>query len=251
MPWVRLLKRYIMKDIAIKHEWKETEISAFWNFFNQSAYRREMFFSKHYGRGLINYVSKFEKISGKILDYGCGSGVFLQLLNQKFGSSVNLEGIDFQDDYEETKHNGVFKINMIKQPHLNLPYEDEYFDIVFMIEVLEHLLPDRISLILNNLYRIIKPKGRLIISVPNNEILEKSYKLCPNCNHYFHQTQHLHEFDRFTLKKVVELSAFKENNISTTSLSYFKNRQNQIKYFINKLLNRKIDQPHLIGVFEK
>jgi len=75
------------------------------------------------------------------------------------------------------------------------------FDAVFMIEVLEHLLPEDIDKGLSEVWRVLKPKGYLVITVPYKEDLLKNMIICPECGAVFHRSQHLQTFDESKVKK--------------------------------------------------
>jgi 2-polyprenyl-3-methyl-5-hydroxy-6-metoxy-1,4-benzoquinol methylase len=47
-----------------------------------------------------------------------------------------------------------------------LPYPNECFDVILFCEVIEHLIENPIFA-LNNLYRVLKPNGTLILTTPN------------------------------------------------------------------------------------
>lgn len=111
-----------------------------------------------------------EKIKHKnpksILDVGCGDGFYLHLLYELL-PKAKIVGID--------KDNNALKsasINL-KGKSLRLKYEDIYnlsfannsFDVVLASEVLEHLKDDFKGL--KEIYRILKPGGLLLISVPH------------------------------------------------------------------------------------
>ncbi len=58
--------------------------------------------------------------------------------------------------------------------HLDLPFENESFDIVFCNHVLEHIEDDRKAM--SELYRVMKKGGWGIFQVPMKNSLEKSYE---------------------------------------------------------------------------
>jgi ubiquinone/menaquinone biosynthesis C-methylase UbiE len=72
-----------------------------------------------------------------------------------------------------------------------LPFKDESFEVVFITETIEHILPDNLIPNLNELYRMLKTDGYVIVTTPNGEILEKGTIICPDCGCIFHQGQHL------------------------------------------------------------
>jgi len=84
--------------------------------------------------------------NARILDIGCGDGYFLQRLRcfEKYGIDKSL------GDVVEDK--------------LNFP--DAFFDYVTMLAVIEHLTHP--EAILNEIYRVLKPDGKLIITTPKN-----------------------------------------------------------------------------------
>ncbi len=94
----------------------------------------------------------------KILDVGCGTGGNLEML-EKFGAA---EGVDVSDDALEfcqskglTVHKGLAEA---------LPFEDESFDVVTALDVVEHLDDDVAGL--KEMYRVTKTGGKTLIFVP-------------------------------------------------------------------------------------
>jgi 2-polyprenyl-3-methyl-5-hydroxy-6-metoxy-1,4-benzoquinol methylase len=107
----------------------------------------------------LQLISKFYK-TGNILDIGCGTGEFLKIFKDAKWNTLGIEpsmdvrkmavdnyGLDIREEAEIT----------------NL--ETASFDIITMWHVLEHVprLNDRIE----DLKRLIKPNGIIIIAVPN------------------------------------------------------------------------------------
>lgn len=102
----------------------------------------------------------------KILDIGAGRGH----MAQRIGNKLESEGLKVDeiltacDLFPE-----FFEYDMIRCEKLNfmskLPYEDQSFDIVYSIEVIEHLTNP--VEFLKEIYRVLKPGGRLIFSTPN------------------------------------------------------------------------------------
>ncbi len=94
----------------------------------------------------------------KILDIGCGNGYLLKLIKEILPHST-LVGIDV--------YNTNIKGIKITTADINkgFPFRKDYFDLVIMGEVIEHL-PDP-DFILKDIRRILKKKGTLIISTPN------------------------------------------------------------------------------------
>jgi len=87
-----------------------------------------------------------------------------------------------------------------------LPFADEFFDVVIFTEVLEHVFAPP-SRVLGEMFRILRPGGSLVISVPNIAALHKRIKLLfgltplppPDIQmqkDWVHGHGHLHEYTR-------------------------------------------------------
>lgn len=102
----------------------------------------------------------------KIIDLGCGTGYYLFLLSN-LSLEINLTGFD--NDYkalDEAKQL-LFdkKINFVKGDMHKMPFKNSSFDKAVASEVLEHLTNDILAL--EEIFRILKPGGILVISVPS------------------------------------------------------------------------------------
>jgi ubiquinone/menaquinone biosynthesis C-methylase UbiE len=80
-----------------------------------------------------------------------------------------------------------------------LPYEDDTFDVVFCSEILEHLSAGQIKTGLKESFRVLKPGGYLIGTVPFQENLQDNEVVCPNCGKIFHRWGHQQNFDETKL----------------------------------------------------
>lgn len=87
---------------------------------------------------------------------------------------------------------------MVKMDITNVQFPDESFDIIFCCHVLEHI-PDDCKAI-RELYRVLKPNGRLIIQVPGpmEKTFENTDEMAPGDRRYVfgHESHyHLYGFD--------------------------------------------------------
>lgn len=104
----------------------------------------------------FNTALKFIKSSDNVLDVGCGSGHFLILLKQV--GIKDIMGIDFS----------VPETDLIKNITLKeLSQMGVKKDVICAFQVLEHLWD--IKSFFEECINLLKPNGKLIISVPNNE----------------------------------------------------------------------------------
>ena len=94
----------------------------------------------------------------KLLDVGCGTGGNLEML-EKFGRA---EGVDVSDDALEFCKLKGLKVH--KGLAEELPFDDESFEIVTALDVVEHLDNDVAGL--KEMHRVLKTGGKSLIFVP-------------------------------------------------------------------------------------
>ena len=85
-------------------------------------------------------------VRGKVLDVGCGE----MITTRKIPGAVGMD-LDQGD---------------VRGSVYAIPYHDDTFDCVTLLEVIEHL--KRPGRALSEIYRVLKPRGRLIILFPND-----------------------------------------------------------------------------------
>ena len=117
----------------------------------------------------LQLLSKYYK-TGKVLDIGCGTGEFLNVCKQAKWYTTGIEPSPDARNMAIKNYN----LNILEESEIkNLPSES--FDVITMWHVLEHVpkLNERIE----DLKRLIKPNGIIIIAVPNcNSLDAKIYK---------------------------------------------------------------------------
>lgn len=87
-----------------------------------------------------------------------------------------------------------------------LPFEDGSFDSVLITEVLEHVYsPYRV---LEEIYRVLKPGGKLILSIPNNLTFSNILQHLINRPEPM-KDAHLSFYDMFSIRQLLEFAGFK------------------------------------------
>jgi SAM-dependent methyltransferase len=100
------------------------------------------------------------RLAGRILENGCGVGIYLERLSAESRFALGLE-FDLPRAREAHKN----------EPHIlnaageNLPLPDDHFEFVLSHEVLEHVQNDRMCA--EEMVRVLAPGGRLALFVPN------------------------------------------------------------------------------------
>ncbi|WP_297762038.1 bifunctional 2-polyprenyl-6-hydroxyphenol methylase/3-demethylubiquinol 3-O-methyltransferase UbiG [Thermosynechococcus sp.] len=119
-----------------------------------------------------------------------------------------------------------------------MPFPDDYFDVVIMSEVLEHLADDVFEATLFEVARVLRPGGRFIGTVPAREKLEDSIVVCPNCGHKFHRWGHYRSFTVETLAASLKQhfaveAAYETFFIEWESVGWWRKIQGLIKKFLS------------------
>ena len=102
--------------------------------------------------------------SGRILDIGCGSHP-LFLMETEFCEKYGLDktaGTLHSGSYE----NGLTIVNHDIEEVGSTPFDEEYFDIVTMLAVFEHIEPNRLVGLMKEVKRLLKPGGIFIMTTP-------------------------------------------------------------------------------------
>jgi 2-polyprenyl-3-methyl-5-hydroxy-6-metoxy-1,4-benzoquinol methylase len=128
-------------------------------------------FNQHYKNGLHNVLfrwidikksrllNKYIKGSNlRICDLGCGTGKITSML----AKNNEVYGIDLDNHLLHTaEKNGLKPLNAKID---DIPFEDGFFDVVIMIDSIEHA--DSRERLAKELYRIIRKDGKIIIFTP-------------------------------------------------------------------------------------
>jgi len=101
-----------------------------------------------------------ERIHGKILENGCGVGMYVEHLAPLGGQ---IFGLEF--DYERAAQAAARSAGILNAGGENLPFAESCFDLILSHEVLEHVADDRLAAA--EIVRTLKPGGRALIFVPN------------------------------------------------------------------------------------
>lgn len=140
-------------------------------------------FPNELSNNLRSVVERFNLTDKQnILDFGAGSGASSVALAHMGFKRVETVEIDTRlieiarlraRDFGYQDQIGFHKI----EPGEKLPFTDQYFDLVVCYAVIEHIHPDQRESVLQDLWRVLKPKGVLLV-------LETPNILFPYGNHY-------------------------------------------------------------------
>lgn len=100
---------------------------------------------------------------GRILDIGCGSFPYF-LSHTAFREKFAVDQLPMPKETADRNRIEFFELNLNRQP--SLPFEDEYFEVVSLLAVVEHLDPDSMAILFRECYRVLKPDGMVVLSTP-------------------------------------------------------------------------------------
>ncbi len=95
----------------------------------------------------------------KILDVGCGSGILLENL-EKYGETYGIDSS--KEAINLCKKRGLKNIKLTSAG--KLPFKNNYFDLITAIDLLYHKKIKNDLKVIKEMKRILKPKGRLVIT---------------------------------------------------------------------------------------
>jgi len=142
-----------------------------------------------------NFIESFIS-SGKVLDVGCSGGFFLNVLSKKFkkyGVEIDKEAVKY------ARKTYSFGKNIICQDFLETSHSKEFFDLVIMRGVIEHLSDSVLAI--KKVSQLLKPDGYYFIAAtPNVD------SFCANLYrekwNQFHPIRHIFYFSPKTLSKI-------------------------------------------------
>jgi len=110
------------------------------------------------------------KNTNKILDIGAGYGFIEEFLSANknieiYGNDISSKAISNLSE----RFKGNFRVESIYQ----MSYPKSFYDVVLMLEMLEHVPPSKTFNVLGKIREFLKVGGAVIISVPTNEGLDK------------------------------------------------------------------------------
>lgn len=219
-------------------DWTAEDIANFWDWQSKNISRQQQYFTASLAPGIVKFIKRKGLLKGAVLDYGCGAGHLLQeMCKEETGS---FYGIDFSSDsIEETKKKTANKSNLkelVLLSTLPTPFNDEQFNSITCIETIEHLQDDQLQATMQELFRILKRKGRIFITTPFNEDLDSHLNFCPFCKSEFHQMQHMQSFNIAGLTALANKHGFVME--ACVNMDIQKLKLGPAKYFIKHSLGK-------------
>lgn len=175
-------------------------------------YDRTSYFSPITRKRYEELLDKFESYrrTNKILDIGCGYGFFLEVAKERgwevYGVEITQKAVDTCEEKG---------INMFMGDISEVSFDEDSFDVVVSIEVIEHLNDP--NTFLSKSYSLLRKGGLMYVTTPNfNSYLRHQLKADYDVICY---PNHLSYFSVKTLKRAFVQNGFKKQKIKTTGMS--------------------------------
>lgn len=167
---------------------------------------------------------KFERLAAALgrferhLDIGCGPGTFIGSLSGG-GHSTGVDIAPAQIAYAQQRYSAPNREFRAIAPG-PLPFPEGTFDLVTMVELVEHLEESESLALLGEARRVLRPGGRLILTTPNYAafwpILEK---LVNRFGTIDYADQHISQHQQASLRGLLERAGFHVETLETFLLS--------------------------------
>ncbi len=182
--------------------------------------------------------------SGRLLDIGCAAGGFLAAM-RRWGD-WDLYGVEI-DARAAVHARDELDLNVIEGTLHEAAFENDFFDIVTMWNVIEHLHHPQSTL--EEIARIIRPGGVIAVSTPNPHSLERYI-----FGRYWagwDAPRHLYIYSPEVLKRALERARFEVIHIRSYSGGYsvlaltlenlirdkISDRRQKLREFLNRVIN--------------
>lgn len=126
---------------------------------------------------LLSYVLRHaeDKSSPRVLDFGCGNALLVRALLDRGVQCFGAEIFYGARDHRSAHMPGLLSAGIVRQipPDGRLPFDDDYFDIIFSNQVFEHV--EHLDTVVTELSRVLRPNGMMYHHFPSQEVLREGH----------------------------------------------------------------------------
>lgn len=114
--------------------------------------------------GLLRIVAGMLESGSRVLDVGCGDAWYSARMASR---GLEVTGVDVSERAIAFARLIVPDARFEVGSATSLPFPDASFDAITCIQVLEHLTEDEVAAAVNEFARVLRPGGKLVVSVPS------------------------------------------------------------------------------------
>lgn len=144
----------------------------------------------HYSRALFE--------GALVADFGCNHGACTLLVHDF--NPTSIDGFDMNEDALKVARQMSIDLNVqdksqfICSSLLDIPIKDSHYDVVCSFHTLEHIYPEDVEKVVKEMFRILKPSGHVLLSIPYQ--------------HNYPDPCHVAFYDEHSLRLLFELQGF-------------------------------------------
>jgi len=141
----------------------------------------------------------------RLLDVGCATGEFIAQALLEGWDAVGIESSTVAAEFARQRKNLPVYHAVLE----SAPFDSGSFDVVTLLDVLEHLLSPRNQI--ERVYRLLKPRGITVVRVPNTLFHLPKAKVCESLRlsaSSMEMRYHLNHFTPRTLSNLLEATGF-------------------------------------------
>ncbi len=116
------------------------------------------------------FISSWKNL--KVLDVGCGGGFTCEFISKKGAdvSGIDISAVSIETAKKHAIESGL-EINYKRSSAEKLPFEDNSFNVVNCVDVIEHL--NDVSVVIEEIKRVLKPGGIFLFDTVNKTFKSK------------------------------------------------------------------------------
>lgn len=209
---------------------------------------REFFEDRYYD--LLSFIPEIKK-NDVGLEVGLAGGVLAFLL-KRFIKVENLYALEHPDTSSQYSKAFLKKLKenkiLLKPTDLyngRFPWPNNFFNFIIFSEVIEHLIPAYVPLILREMKRILKKDGWILITTPNIASLLKRINLLFGKNPIefdlrFHQMATFGHIREYTMRELISIAEEEKLKIIKKNYSMLDKKRNvftRIEFISSKVFS--------------
>lgn len=181
--------------------------------------KRNLFQKFWHSRRFTEVLKKISPVNGSILDIGCHGGTFTKKVIEKlknkqvYGIDISHKAIDLA---KQRIPYGHFEVASAEE----LPFNENFFEAVFCLEVLEHV--DDPKKVLSEIKRVLKKGGYVIFLVPSDNKLFKIIWFLWTLYYPVWRHAHVQSFSGSVLENFISSTGFKIEEVKNFNLGMLK-----------------------------
>ena len=160
------------------------------------------------------HINKFFKNNSLILHAGCGGGQ----VDANIIKTMNIHALDISSNALKIYENNNPKVSKLFHSSIfDTGFEDNKYDGIYNLGVLEHFEMNDINMILNEFKRILKSNGKILLFWPHKygisvmflKLVVKIFKILFNKKLNLHPKEITYIYSKKQIKKILENNGFR------------------------------------------